>query len=402
MKQISLLIIALWCLSVALNLSPMHYFANKPNYIYSCIILVVIVSGASIVAKTKVKVTNFSRSISSSRYVSATSILCSIIIIMSSLYIAVEMLNRGELSLSANREIFESKYYYFNYIFILTIPFIIMNSLSKFSSKNSRLISALAWMVSSALLLLSGNRQFFFFTLSFLCIYHLGISKSPKLLLKKILLIGSLVFAFLVVFSIFRLDYLGSTESNIVAKYMSTLTGSSCTADDYYCDSFVETIFQFSYAYLGMNHSGLTYSLDFYYQHTGLPALLSTFPIVYRRFETVFLLDSYTPEQSFKNFISAQAGGEYSNFFSTMFGAFGIEFGWHGVIIYSGILLFATWYLSKKCSSKTVTEVEYNLFSLILTAYVFGIMQSPTTEPFYFLLIVFWTLFVLINAALKK
>ena len=400
MKQIAYSILAFWCLSLSLNLSPIHSFANKPNYLYSLLILLIVLGGTSIVARTKINY--YPQSITYSRILRRAATANSILLILVTVYVTLALLTSSEFSLSSNRAAFESNHSYYNYIFILTIPFVILNALSSFSSTLLRRTSIVAWLGCTILLLFSGNRQFFFFSVTFLFFYSLGKSPTPKILYKKLLVVTTAIFLFIVFFSILRLDYLGDLEVNTVAKYMSSLTGASCTGGINYCDSFAETVFQLVYAYLGMNHSGLAYSLDFYYRHGGLPAFLSTFPLLYRRFESAFLLNSYSEEQNYDSFVAGQAGDEYSHFFSTMFGAFGIEFGWIGVVTCASVILFATWYFSIKCESKKSTDLDYCLYILTLTAYVFGIMQSPTTEPFYALIIINWTLLSILNAAVKK
>ncbi len=360
----------------------------------------IIFSGTSIIAKTKPN--HFSRSITSNKQLIIFASVNSFLIIVIATYIILKLVARSEFSLSSNRSDFDNNYYYFNYIFILVIPFVIINALSSSSSNLSRRLSAAAWIICLVLLLFSGNRQFFFFSVIYLSFYFLGRSRTPKILFRKIQSFAIAGFLFVVFFSIARLDYLGDSDGNLVAKYMSSLTGASCTSGGDYCDSFAETIFQLVYAYLGMNHSGLAYSIDFYNEKGGLPTFLSTFPLLYRRLESAFALNSYSKEQDYYNFVANQAGGTYSNFFSTMFGAFGIEFGWIGVLSYSSLLVFATWYFSRRCASSKSTDLDYNLYVLILTAYIFGIMQAPTTEPFYTMIILSWSLLALANSVAKK
>ena len=260
MRQIANSIIGIWLFSIILTLSPFHSFANKVNYFYTIACFAVIyLSSRSIVRSTPV----LGSSILKSNTIRLVWAICSLLLSALAIIVIYQLYTNGEGGLSSNRDLFEQKYTWFNYIFIIIIPTSIMLSLSIHSTEVERRIGKIAWLLCGILLLLSGNRQFSFFSIVYLSFYYMGKSKQPRILMKRLLIGGILIISLAIAFSIARLDKQQKNESNIVAKYMSTLSGTVCTNGFIY-NSPLEMVYQLLYTYLGMNHSGFKYSADFF------------------------------------------------------------------------------------------------------------------------------------------
>ena len=285
--------------------------------------------------------------------------------------------------LRENREIFENNYQLYNYILVTTVFSTFIISLSKYSPNIYKIIAQFTWLLCGILLLFTGNRQFVFFSIIYLILYKLGVSENPrKLFLKVVLLIISGITA-AVYFSILRLDYIQASDFGTYAKYLSILTGAKCE-NEIFCDTWIEMLYQLLYAYLGMNYSGLTYSIDFFNMTGGFPIASTTFPVIYRRLELFGMstnINLYVEKYDY--FIGVLTGGDYTHFFSSMFGSIGVESGIIGILLYSCILIyFMRRYV--KITKKHGNEIEYMILIFLCTSMIFGLLQFPFTEPFVF------------------
>lgn len=380
MKQIANSIIGIWLFSIALTLSPYHTFANKVNYYYTAAYFAVIYLSSRAIFSAKPVLGS---SILRSKVLRLIFAFFSSVLLLAALVVGLLLYINGEGSLGSNREIFEQKYAWFNYIYILSVPTSIVLSLSRHSSKVESLIAKFAWLMCVIVLLFSGNRQFAFFSIVYLSFYYLGKSSQPALLMRRLFLVGIFFVLLTILFSIIRLDYLPRGGANVVARYMSSLTGATCT-NDAICSSPIETGYQLLYAYLGMNHSGFAYSADFFIEHGGYPFLSITAPLVYRRVQQVGLgADLNVLDNDLESYIASVAGDNYSHFFSTMFGAVIVEGWWPAFIAFSVMCIFLMRILSVNATKSNSTEVDYLFFILMASSLVFGIMQFPMTEPFF-------------------
>ncbi len=382
-----------------MTLSPFHEYSHKTNYFYSSIsfALVIIVSFS-----LKNSFPNNGNSIYKVKIVRAFSCFASIILVSASLLVSALLYKNGEGGLSANREIFDERYSWFNYIFMLAAPSVILLTLSKHSTIFQKRLGAIGWVLCCLTLLFSGNRQFTFFSLVLLSNYCLSKSDAPQFLFRRMIIFGVGVVCLLLIFSILRLDYLPDGQDNIVAKYMSTLTGAKCTYESL-CESHVETVFQLLYAYLGLNQAGLAYSIDFYYEKGGFPLISIIFPLVYRRLTTAGIApDIFSYNSAYGDYIATKSGIYFPNFFSTIFGGIGAEMGWFGIFIFFAMLSLIIYYLSKNLNRKTSSEIELCAFLLLPTMLITGVMQMPTTEPFFSMLLIQWFGLLILEKSLKN
>ncbi len=399
MRQISYVILIIWSASLLMTLSPFHEYSHKTNYFYSFIsfVLVIIVSFS-----IKNSFPNSGNSVYRVKIIRTTSCFASVILVIASLLVLALLYKNGEGGLSANREIFDERYSWFNYVFMVAAPSVILLTLSKHSTTYQKRLGAIGWVLCCLTLLFSGNRQFTFFSLVFLSNYSLSKSGAPQLLFRRMIILGVGVVCLLIIFSILRLDYLPDGQDNIVAKYMSTLTGAKCTYEPL-CESHVETVFQLLYAYLGLNQAGLAYSIDFYYESGGFPLISIIFPLVYRRLTTAGVVpDISSYNIAYGDYIASKSGIDFPNFFSTIFGGIGAEMGWFGIVIFFTMLTLIVYFLSRNLNRRASSEIELCAFLLLPTMLITGVMQMPTTEPYFSMLLIQWFGLLILEKSIKK
>lgn len=399
MRQISQLILIIWSASLLMTLSPFHEYDHKTNYIYSSICLVLVIIASFSIRKS---VPNIGNSIYQIKMVRIMSCLLSLILISVSIMVSALLYKNGEGGLSTNRATFDENYSWYNYIFMLAVPSVILLALSKHSTMHEKRVGIIGWILCCLTLLFSGNRQFTFFSLVLVSVYFLSKSDAPRFLFRKMIFYAILVVGLLIMFSILRLDYLPDGQDNVVAKYMSTLTGARCIYDSL-CNSYIETIFQLLYAYLGLNQAGLAYSVDFYYEQDGFPIISIIFPLLYRRLTSAGI----TPDISIYNiaygdYIAVKSGIDFPNFFSTVFGGIGAEMGWHGIFIFFAAISILIYWLSKRLKRKDSSELELYVFLLMPTMLIVGVMQMPTSEPFFAMIVIQWFGLLILEKTVTK
>lgn len=379
MRYIKILILGTWFLPVFLLISPFHEYDNKASIKYILLILLVIVFIVIPLKDRKIEIKN---SVLKNKFLINSHFSLTILLLCLSLFNMVSLIMQGE-GLQANREIFQNNHQVYNYIFVVTVFSVIITSLSSYSSKTYKSFAKGTWLICGFLLLMTGNRQFVFFSLVYLMLYKLGISKNPKNVFFKSIIFIIIVISLAILFSILRLDYIKAGNISAYGKYMATLTGAKCV-DEVFCETEMETAFQFLYAYLGMNYSGLTYSIEFNSLYQNFPFLSITFPVIYRRFE-FFGIQDYLGESVMKydNFIAVTTGGNYSHFFATMFGDISIEGGLTSVI-FSAIIIFSLLFYYAKKVVRNGHEIDYMIFIFLCANMIFGFLQFPFSEPFVF------------------
>jgi len=379
MSFIRILIFLMWSSPLLLLASPFHVYDNIVNARYILIVLIIIliiifqINGKQIEVRTSILSNNIVRKF---HFLLVMFLLCLSIIVFVSLII-------GGSGIRENREIFQNNYTLYNYVFVSTVFSSVIISLSQNSPRNYKIIASISWVFCGLLLLLTGNRQFIFFSIVYLIFYKLGISKYPGRLFIKVLFCILLILILAISFSVLRLDYILADDLGAYGKYMSILTGAKCDGA-LFCDNWTETIFQLLYAYLGLNYSGLTYSIDFFGLSGGASIGSITFPVIFRRIESLGFhsnLNEYIHNYDF--YISTIAGGNYSHFFSTMFGDVASESGFVGVVLFSFIVFILISYYIRVINGYG-REIDYMIFIFICANLVFGFLQFPFTEPFIF------------------
>lgn len=377
MRQIRYLILLAWLTPVLLLLSPVHDYANVANPLYVGFVIMAIVA---LTAGIRVEQVHLTDSILRSKFVANMNLLCAAFLLLATIATIYSVVSSGG-GLRENREIFESRHALYNYIFVSMVFSAIILSVSPWAGTLARLVGRSAWMCCGVLLLMTGNRQFVFFSLIFLTVYFLGKSPAPGRLFLRVGAGGVLVIGLAVVFSFLRLDYIEAEHLGAYGQYVSILTGAFCEAGEY-CLSWVEAVFQLLYAYLGMNYTGLTYAIDFYGAEGGFPVGSTSFPVFYRRFESAGMvegIDRYTV--AFDSFIARESGGEYAHFFLSMFGTVALETGFTGLLVMVLVLALVVRVLANRIARQG-DETFYFLFVFVCCSMVFGLMQFPLTEPF--------------------
>lgn len=380
MRYIRALILLTWFMPVLLLISPFHSYGHEVNVIYVLMILSIIFLATCLISRGQMVITS---SIIKNSVIRNTHLIISAFLLCTSIVTLLSLISRGG-GLSENREIFENEYQTYNYLFVATIFSSIIISLSKYATRREKVVATLTWIICGVLLLSTGNRQFVFFSLVYVILYRLGLSANPRRLFIKILILIFSLVAGAVLFSILRLDYINASDLGQYGSYLSTLTEVRCESGPS-CDTALETIFQLLYAYSGMNYAGLTYSIDFFDFSGGLPFGSSTFPVIYRRLGSFGLsIDLGRYLDDYDQYISMISGGNFSHFFSTMFGNVAIETGLGGIIVLGVFLLLAV-RISSIVARESGNEISYMIFIFICTSTIFGLLQFPFNEPFVFL-----------------
>jgi hypothetical protein len=305
------------------------------------------------------------------------------ILLTASTAVFIQLLLGGG-NLRENREEFEARFLGYNYIFVLLAYVVIMSALSRFASRPLAYLSRATWLMLGCLMLLTGNRQFVFFSLVHLLFYQVGLSVRPgRVALKGIGLVLLAAFG-AILFSIARLDYVQADEAGAVGRYLSTITGASCTAADWFCDSSLETLFQLLYAYLGMQYSGIGYSIEYHDLTGGFPVLAVLAPVIHRRIESLVQSDAFnTHVDAFDQHIYAASGSEYSHFFVSTFGSVAQGGGILGMVIF-GVWMMTLFHVLSRWLRRSANEAVYMFLVFACTTMVVGFMQYPLSEPFIF------------------
>jgi len=383
MRQIKYLMWLVWFGPILLLLSPLHDFAHVANPWYVALIAVAVLSIASGIRNRQVQLTH---SALQNRYIIYVNLVFVAILFCGTIVTLYSVMSRWG-GLAANRELFESEHRLYSYLFSITVFSAFTLAMSPFVPTLYRSFARLTWLMCGVLLLLTGNRQLVFFSLIYLTVYVLGISRSPGRLFRRVLLGGSMVVILAIVFSIMRLDYIEAEDLGTYGSYMSLLTGATCEGSDL-CDTWLEAVYQLLYAYTGMNYTGLTYSIDFFYSNGGFPFASTSFPVLYRRLESAGMVEGlqrYVVD--YDRFIARASGGDFSNFFSSMWGAVAIESGFVGLLLVTAALALIVRLLSNRVT-RVGNETVYVPFVFVCAGMIFGLMQFPFTEPFLFFALV--------------
>jgi hypothetical protein len=89
----------------------------------------------------------------------------------------------------------------------------------------------------------------------------------------------------------------------------------------------------------------------------------------------------------YDRFIARASGGDFSNFFSSMWGAVAIESGFVGLLLVTAALALIVRLLSNRVT-RVGNETVYVPFVFVCAGMIFGLMQFPFTEPFLFFALV--------------
>ncbi len=379
MRQIKYLIWFAWFGPILLLLSPLHEFSNLVNPWYVAMIAVAVLWIAAGIRDKQVHLTH---SALQNGWILYANVVLVVILFFATIVTLFAVVSRGG-GLGENRQLFESEHILYNYLFVTTVFSAVTLSMSPWVPPLYRAFARLVWLLCGVLLLMTGNRQFVFFSLVYLTVYVLGISNRPGRLFRRVLLGGSVVVTLAIAFSIKRLDYIEAEDLGSYGSYMSLLTGATCEGSDL-CDTWIEMAFQLLYAYMGMNYTGLTYSIDYFYSNGGFPLASTSFPVLYRRLESAGIVEGIQRQiVEYDSFIAHASGGDFSHFFSSMFGAVSIESGFVGLLLFVAAVALVVRLLSNRLT-RVGNETVYALFVFVCSCMIFGLMQFPFTEPFLF------------------
>lgn len=373
-------IIGIWFLPLLLILTPGHDLAHRVNGWHVVIVCGLVLLATLPLTSRKVEIRTGPLK---DRALQALHLVAAAVLLAAAAAVFVQLLMGGG-NLRENREDFEARFVGYNYVFVLLAYAVFMSALSRFSARPLAYLSRAAWLMLGCLMLLTGNRQFVFFSLVYLMFYRIGLSKHPgRTAIKSI---GLVVLAAIgaILFSIARLDYVQADEAGAVGRYLSTLTGASCTAAAWFCESAMETLFQLLYAYFGMQYSGIGYSIEYYDVKGGFPLLAVLAPVIHRRIESLLQSDAFdTHVEAFDEHVYASSGSDYSHFFVSTFGSVAQGGGTLGMVIF-GITMLTVFYLASRWLRRSANEAAYMLLVFACTTMLVGFMQYPFSEPFIF------------------
>jgi hypothetical protein len=373
-------IIGIWLLPLLLVFTPGHDLAHQVNGWYVVIVCSLVLLATLPLNSRKVEIRAGPLR---DRALQAIHLVAAAVLLAAAAAVFVQLLLGGG-NLRENREEFEARFVGYNYVFVLLAYAVFMSALSRFAARPVVYLSRAAWLMLGCLMLLTGNRQFVFFSLVYLMFYRIGLSNQPgRTALKSI---GLVVLAAIgaILFSIARLDYVQADEAGAVGRYLSTLTGASCTAAAWFCESAMETLFQLLYAYFGMQYSGIGYSIEYHDVKGGFPLLAVLAPVIHRRIESLLQSDAFDSHvEAFDQHVYVASGSEYSHFFVSTFGSVAQGSGILGMVIF-GIAMFTVFQLASAWLRRSASEAVYMLLVFACTTMLVGFMQYPFSEPFIF------------------
>jgi oligosaccharide repeat unit polymerase len=382
----------LWMSPILLLISPYHdNFQNiDPYYLiffYSLIFGIVLF-------QIKIKYPEF---VSPDERVDNTIIttckLVNILILLPTVYVIIYLILSGN-SIAENREYYINNFLKYNYIFVSSMAFVLL--IITYSDNNIwKIFGLINYFMMIFLMMLSGNRQFAFFTIIYVFLYN-TINKRKIYNIKKYILYGSIVFIIFIVFGIYRLDYISIGDQ---ADYLGRLFNSQCFSDSIFCDSYLNLIYQYLYGYVGLNILGFQTSLDYFNKIGSLPLFSTTLPVISRRFESFSFVNYRLDDlnEKYDNYVTIVTNIQFPHFFSTMFGAIARESGVIGLIIHA-IILISILNILIKGYNRRPSRFNYTVLIFWLSYPFFGFLQFPMSEPFYFNTAI--TLFLLL--AFKK
>jgi hypothetical protein len=380
MRFIKYYIVGVWLLPLVLLLSPGHELTHPLNG-WHVIIVCALVLVATLPLRARV-VTIISAPLRS-RLLQGFHLAATTVLLVASAAVLVQLLAGGG-NIRENREEFEARFLGYNYIFVVLAFAVMIPALSRFSPRPLAYLSRTTWLLLGCLMLLTGNRQFVFFSLVYLLFYQMGLSARPGRVARNGIFLASLAALGAILFSIARLDYVQADEASAINRYLSTLTGASCTTADWFCSSPFETLFQLLYAYLGMQYAGIGYSIQYHDLTGGFPLLAVLAPVIHRRIASLVQSDSFaTHVDAFDQYVYSASGSEFSHFFVSMFGSVAQGGGIIGMVLL-GVWLMVLFHLLQRWLQRSGSEAVYMFLVFACTTMVVGFMQYPFSEPFIF------------------
>lgn len=283
-----------------------------------------------------------------------------------------------------NRDIVTQQSGVISMILMLLLPFCYISFIGFFQERR-RFFYLVPFLLSSALYLLSGNRQFFVFGLLLLIVMFLMFVKNISI--KKIAIVifaGLLLTSFMFFYQFKRQPF----AEGMQAEFLYNIAKLECVGD--YCDSGFITPMAYLYLYFGIEYSGLSASYDLISEDDDIraPIFSQTIPVIYRRIEGPLDLPKQYDIDMLMHEKFENRYNIFPRFWRTMFSSFLMEYGPLGIIVLLYLILFfgcIYWYNFLR---------ERSVFSQFVlccfyASLAFGVMFFPLFEPHLFFMFLY-------------